>query len=61
MNIISELITALREKDAGRSRSLQPEIGPSELGSCARKVWYRLNSQPVTNTCLLYTSDAADE
>lgn len=50
MNIIAELITALREKDAGRSRSLQPEIGPSELGSCARKVWYRLNSQPVTNT-----------
>ena len=49
MNIIAELITALREKDAGRSRSLQPEIGPSELGSCARKVWYRLNSQPVTN------------
>lgn len=50
MNIIAELIAALREKDAGRSRSLQPEIGPSELGSCARKVWYRLNSQPVTNT-----------
>jgi hypothetical protein len=49
MNIIEELITALRNKDAGKARSLQPEIGPSELGSCARKVYYRLNSQPVTN------------
>ena len=50
MNVIDELITALRNKDSGRARSLQPEIGPSELGSCRRKVFYRLNSQPETNT-----------
>ena len=49
MNVIEELITALRNKDSGRARSLQPEIGPSELGSCRRKVFYRLNSQPETN------------
>lgn len=49
MNIVEELITALRSKDASRSRSNQTQIGPSELGSCRRKVWYRLNSQPTTN------------
>jgi CRISPR/Cas system-associated exonuclease Cas4 (RecB family) len=25
------------------------QIGPSELGGCRRKVWYRLNDQPETN------------
>lgn len=43
------LLTVLREKDAGRSRSVQKEVGPSELGGCRRKVWYRLNGQPETN------------
>lgn len=49
MNIVEELISALRDKDASRSRSNQTQIGPSELGGCSRKVWYRINSQPVTN------------
>ncbi len=43
------LLNALRAKDAGRSRSTQVQIGPSELGGCRRKVWYRLNDQPETN------------
>lgn len=43
------LIDVLRAKDAGRSRSKQTQIGPSELGGCRRKVWYRLNDQPETN------------
>jgi CRISPR/Cas system-associated exonuclease Cas4 (RecB family) len=43
------LLDALKSKDAGKSRSTQVEIGPSELGGCRRKVWYRLNNQPVTN------------
>ena len=43
------LLNALRAKDAGRSRSTQVQIGPSEVGGCRRKVWYRLNDQPETN------------
>jgi len=43
------LLTALRAGDAKRSRSTQVQIGPSELGGCRRKVWYKLNDQPETN------------
>ena len=43
------LIEVLRAKDAGRSRSVQTQVGPSEIGGCRRKVWYRLNAQPQTN------------
>ena len=43
------LIKVLRDKDASRSRSTQKQVGPSELGGCRRKVWYRLNDQPETN------------
>lgn len=28
---------------------MQTQVGPSELGGCPRKVWYRLNQQPETN------------
>ena len=43
------LIEVLRAKDATRSRSVQTQVGPSELGGCRRKVWYRLNAQVETN------------
>lgn len=43
------LIKTLHEKENKRSRSTQVQIGPSELGGCRRKVWYRLNDQPETN------------
>ena len=43
------LIEVLRAKDATRSRSVQTQVGPSELGGCRRKVWYRLNAQSETN------------
>lgn len=43
------LIDVLRAKDATRARSKQTQVGPSELGGCRRKVWYRLNDQPETN------------
>ena len=43
------LLQVLRDKDAGRDRSKQTQVGPSELGGCRRKVWYRLNDQPETN------------
>jgi CRISPR/Cas system-associated exonuclease Cas4 (RecB family) len=43
------LLHVLHAKDASRDRSLQTEVGPSEIGGCRRKVWYRLNAQPHTN------------
>ena len=43
------LVKALHEKENNRPRSTQVQIGPSELGGCRRKVWYRLNDQPETN------------
>ena len=43
------LIEILRAKDASRPRSTQAQVGPSELGGCRRKVWYRLNDQIETN------------
>ena len=43
------LLTALHAADAKKSRSTQVQIGPSEVGGCRRRVWYRLNAQPETN------------
>ena len=43
------LLTVLHAQDATRDRSTQTQVGPSEIGSCKRKVWYRLNAQPHTN------------
>lgn len=43
------LLHVLHSKDASRDRSQQTEVGPSEIGGCRRKVWYRLNAQPYTN------------
>jgi len=43
------LLYVLHSKDASRDRSMQTEVGPSEIGGCKRKVWYRLNAQPHTN------------
>ena len=43
------LVAALHKKEASRPRSTQVQIGPSELGGCRRKVWYKLNNQPETN------------
>ena len=43
------LLHVLHNKDASRDRSRQTQVGPSEIGGCRRKVWYRLNAQPETN------------
>ena len=43
------LLHVLHNKDASRDRSKQTQVGPSEIGGCKRKVWYRLNAQPETN------------
>ena len=49
MDIKELLVKALHDKENNRPRSTQVQIGPSELGGCRRKVWYRLNNQPETN------------
>ena len=49
MDIKELLVKTLHDKENKRSRSIQVQIGPSELGGCRRKVWYRLNNQPETN------------
>ena len=49
MDIKELLVKSLHEKENKRGRSTQVQIGPSELGGCRRKVWYRLNGQPETN------------
>jgi CRISPR/Cas system-associated exonuclease Cas4 (RecB family) len=49
IDIKQMLVKALHEKENSRPRSTQVQIGPSELGGCRRKVWYRLNDQPETN------------
>jgi len=49
MDIKELLVKALHDKENKRGRSTQTQIGPSELGGCRRKVWYRLNNQPETN------------
>jgi CRISPR/Cas system-associated exonuclease Cas4 (RecB family) len=47
------LLDVLRQRDEARPRSNQTEIGPSELGSCSRKVWYRINGYEKTNDSTL--------
>jgi CRISPR/Cas system-associated exonuclease Cas4 (RecB family) len=49
VDIKEVLIKALHDRENNRPRSTQVQIGPSELGGCRRKVWYRLNNQPETN------------
>ena len=49
IDIKEMLVKALHAKENARGRSTQVQIGPSELGGCRRKVWYRLNNQPETN------------
>ena len=49
MDIKDVLMEALYHKENSRGRSKQKQVGPSELGGCRRKVWYKLNDQPETN------------
>lgn len=49
MTAANEIIKFIRLKALESERSLQVDIGPSELGGCRRKVWYRINRQFPTN------------
>ena len=52
MNAAQDLIKALTHAGNTSERSLQAAIGPSEIGGCRRRVYYRLNEQPSTNKTL---------
>ena len=43
------LVEILHAKENSRARSNQVQIGPSELGGCRRKVYFRLHDQHQTN------------
>ena len=43
------LTSALLAQDAGRDRSKQKEIGPSQIGGCRRQVYYQLTDTPAIN------------
>lgn len=45
----ADLVEKLRAWDARRPRSLQREIGASQLGGCRRQVWYQIDGAPEIN------------
>ena len=47
-----KLLEVLTAKDKTRARSTQVRIGPSEVGGCRRRTYYRLHEQPKTNLTL---------
>lgn len=44
-----QLVKALIATADKSARSLQIEVGPSELGSCSRQMFYKLSGQKITN------------
>lgn len=52
MSIANDLIKAVTTEMKASSRSNQTAVGPSEIGGCRRKVWYRLNGYKGTNSTL---------
>lgn len=46
------LLEVLAAGDNARARSSQKNVGPSEVGGCRRRVYYRTHEQPKTNQTL---------
>lgn len=49
MSQVTELINIITKSGKTSVRSQQKRVGPSEVGGCARKLWYKLNDQEKTN------------
>jgi hypothetical protein len=49
MTQVNELIKTITQSGKRSARSQQKQVGPSELGGCARKLWYKLNDQEKSN------------
>jgi hypothetical protein len=45
-----KLIARLTDHDSKRDRSVQVDVGPSEIGGCRRRLWHRVNGSEITNT-----------
>lgn len=56
MSSVNDLLKALKNQSKGSARSKQSAVGPSEIGGCRRRVWYRLNNQTATNETLQLAS-----
>jgi hypothetical protein len=56
MNIQDVLLEALKGLDSNRDRSLQTEIGVSQLGGCRTQVWLQLQGAPKGNETLRLAS-----
>ena len=49
MSIKETLVNKLTEQDKTRPRSVQTQVGVSEIGGCATRVWHKVNGTEVTN------------
>ena len=49
MDLSNLLTKSLLAFDGSRDRSLQVEIGPSQIGGCRRQVYHQLKGTPTTN------------
>ena len=49
MSQVGELINIITKSNKQSIRSQQKRVGPSEVGGCSRKLWYKLNNQEITN------------
>lgn len=49
MSQLNELIKIITTSGKKTSRSQQQTVGPSEVGGCPRRLWYKLHNQEVTN------------
>lgn len=49
--MVNELIKKIFDTSES-DRSLQRDIGPSEIGGCRRRVWHRLQNDPAVNETL---------
>lgn len=50
MSIKATLLNKLIEQDKSRPRSVQTQVGVSEIGGCATRVWHKINDTEITNT-----------
>lgn len=48
-SVANTILKAVIGSGRNSERSKQVNIGPSEIGGCRRKVWYKLNNQESTN------------
>jgi hypothetical protein len=49
MSITETLINKLTDQDKNRPRSVQTQVGVSEIGGCGTRIWHKVNGTEVTN------------